>query len=291
MTKVLVLGANGNFGKAAAQAFAAAGWEVARFTRGGDMTTAAQGAAVIVNGLNPPAYHDWARIIPAITAEVSAAAKASGALLIVPASVYNYGVQPGVWGPATPQVPCSRKGAIRVEMERAYRKLADEGVKVALLRAGDFVGAGAGTLWRMAMLKTPGKVVALGKGRRAYGYLPDLGRLCVRLAEARDTLPAFTDLPFAGFALSAEDIRDRLQALTGVPHRLGRFPWIVMTLAAPAWELAREMREMRYLYDHDHSLDPAPVAKLFPDFRATPLDVVLREHMEPQGAMVTQTGR
>ncbi|WP_227754285.1 epimerase [Stagnihabitans tardus] len=289
--KVLVLGAGGNFGKAAAEAFAASGHEVTRFRRGGDMVAAARGQDVIVNGLNPPKYHDWAHLIPAITAEVSAAARASGAMLIVPGNVYTYGVQPGVWGPGTAQVPCSRKGAIRVQMERDYRALSEQGVKVAILRAGDFVGDGPGTIWRMVMLKTPGTVAVLGRGKRAYGYLPDLGRLAVRLAEARESLPAFTDLPFAGFTLSAEDIAQRIEALTGQQQRLGGFPWWLMTLASPFWELARELREMRYLYDHSHSLDPAPVQALFPDFRATPLDVVLREHLPGHSAMVTQTGR
>jgi len=54
---VLVLGASGLFGSHAAQAFAEAGWTVRRFRRGSDMAAAAQGAQVIVNGLNPPKYH------------------------------------------------------------------------------------------------------------------------------------------------------------------------------------------------------------------------------------------
>ncbi len=44
----------GHFGRRAAAAFAAAGWEVRRYARGTDMAAAAQGAQVIVNGLNPP---------------------------------------------------------------------------------------------------------------------------------------------------------------------------------------------------------------------------------------------
>ena len=73
-------------------------------------------------------------------------------------------------------------------------------------------------------------------------------------------------------------------------------PAWLMTLTSPVWEMARELREMRYLYDHSHALDPEPLAKLLPDFRATPLDAVLREHlahlMPDQGkVMATQTGR
>ena len=87
--------------------------------------------------------------------------------------------------------------------------------------------------------------------------------------------------------------------MLGHPLKVRRFPWWAMTLAAPCWELARELREMRYLYDLPRSLDPAPMAALLPEFLMTPLDTVLREQVErlvPKGAsqgneMVTQTGR
>ena len=62
---VLVLGASGNFGARMAEAFAAAGWKVRRYRRGTDMAAAAKGADLIVNGLNPPMYHNWAQLIPA----------------------------------------------------------------------------------------------------------------------------------------------------------------------------------------------------------------------------------
>ena len=94
---VLVLGASGLFGSRAAQAFGAAGWQVRRYQRGTDMTAAAMGADVIVNGMNPPMYHNWAQLIPQITSQVLGAAKASGATVIVPGNVYPYGNQPGPW--------------------------------------------------------------------------------------------------------------------------------------------------------------------------------------------------
>lgn len=95
MAVVLVAGASGLFGARAAQAFQAAGWQVRRYQRGTDMNEAAMGADVIVNALNPPMYHDWAGLIPQITAQVLAAARASGATVIVPGNVYPYGDQPG----------------------------------------------------------------------------------------------------------------------------------------------------------------------------------------------------
>ena len=115
--------------------------------------------------------------------------------------------------------------------------------------------------------------------KRAYAYLPDMARAAVGLAERRASLPAFADVPFAGFTLSMEDVAQGLERLTGKPMRLTPFMWWFMRLAGPFWELARELNEMRYLFDTSHQLDPAPLARLLPDFRATPLDEVLRQEI------------
>ena len=108
---VLILGGSGKIGSHTADAFWNAGWEVRHYDRKtGDMTAAAMGADVIVNGLNPPAYHDWERTIPAITAQVIAAAKASGATVIIPGNIYNFGDQPGVLDENTPQTAHTTQG-------------------------------------------------------------------------------------------------------------------------------------------------------------------------------------
>ena len=290
---VLVLGANGNFGSHAAREFGAAGWQVRRFQRGSDMAAAAMGVEVIVNGLNPPNYHNWARLVPEITAQVIAAGLASGATVLVPGNVYVFGDQPGIWGAETPHRPVSRKGAIRVEMERAYRQASEKGLRVILLRGGDFLDPAAqNSIFNLAVLKKLAKGIVTSPGsataRRAHAYLPDIARAAVGLAGVRASLPAFADIPFAGHSFSMEDLRGRLQALSGRPVRLAQFGWLPLRLLAPVWELARELVEMRSLYDTPHSLDPAPLAALLPDFRATPLDIILAAHLpvaSPQSAL------
>jgi hypothetical protein len=56
-----------------------------------------------------------------------------------------------------------------------------------------------------------------------------------------------------------------------------------MALAAPFWELARELREMRYLSDLPHRLDDAPLRALLPDFRATSFAEVVASHIAALG--------
>ena len=131
----LVLGASGGFGGQVASALKSAGWTVRRYRRGTDMAAAAKGADLIVNGLNPPAYHDWDRLIPEITISVLAAGKASGATLLVPGNVYPYGTEPGPWNAETPHRPTSRKGHIRAEMEARYRDASAHGQRTSCCEA------------------------------------------------------------------------------------------------------------------------------------------------------------
>ena len=276
---VLILGPSGKIGTHAARAFSAAGWEVRSYRRGTDMTAAAIGAAVIVNGLNPPNYHDWARQVPRITAQVIAAARASGATVMVPGNVYVFGDEAGTWDETTPHRATTRKGRIRVEMERAYR---ESGVRTIVLRAGDFIDPdGKGDLLSVVVLKrlAKGRITALGPADvpRAHVWLPDWAATAVALADRRDTLARFEDVPMPGLTVSIRHLADEIGRQTGRTPRIERFPWWLMTLAAPVWELAREMREMRYLFATPHALGGDRLARLVPDAPSTPLsDVVTR---------------
>lgn len=278
MPTVLILGATGKIGRHSATTFANSGWTVRPYVRGTDMTAAAQGCDVIVNGLNPPAYHDWGRIIPAITEQVTAAARASGATVILPGNVYNFGDQGGTWSETTPQRPVARKGRIRAEMERAYRA---SGVRTVVLRAGNFIDPDHNNDVMSAIFLRnirSGRITLPGGADvvQAYAYVPDWARAALMLAERRETLAIFEDVPFPGHAFTARDLKHELEHATGRTLRFVDFPWWAMTLLSPVWELAREMREMRYLWDTPHSLDPTKFDRLLPEFRPTDTAAAMR---------------
>ncbi|WP_370207963.1 NAD-dependent epimerase/dehydratase family protein [Pararhodobacter marinus] len=277
----LILGANGKVGGHVARAFRAAGWAIRPYQRGTDMTRAAQGCDVIFNGLNPPNYHDWANILPAITTQVLDAAKASGASVLFPGNVYVYGTRPGPWDDTTPHVPVTRKGRIRAEVEARYRAAADAGVQTILLRAGDFIDPDSDQdLMGIVFLKKLHKGIVTTMGDpdadHAYAYLPDLARAMVMLADKRAALPAFSDTPFPGQTFTIRELTASLSQMTGRPLSIRRFPWWALRLGGPFWELAREMTEMRYLYDLPHRLSDGPLSQRLPEFRATPLGEVLQ---------------
>ncbi|MCF6233622.1 MAG: epimerase [Rhodobacteraceae bacterium] len=270
----LILGASGRFGRNAAEQFTKAGWAVRRFDRAhDDLNIAAKGVDVIVNGWNP-GYPDWQKLVPDLTGKVIAAAKSSGATVILPGNLYVFGAgTPGPWSQTTPHKAANPLGRIRIEMEAVYRR---SGVGCIVLRAGDFIDTRASGNWLdRVMLKTLPKGVFTYPGApdidHAWAYLPDLCRAAVELAGLRDQLPAFADIAFPGFTASGAEIAAQIGTLTGTKVRVKQMSWLPLQLARPFWRMGACLLEMRYLWDTAHQLDGDLFASLLPDFRATPL--------------------
>ena len=276
---VLILGASGKIGRHTAKAFEFKGWEVRRFNRHNDiMKASAVGADVIVNGMNPQNYHDWKSIIPSITQQVIDAANATGATVLLPGNVYHFGNEPGTWSEKTIVNPVSRKGRIRFDMERAYQS---SGVQTIVLRAGNFIDPDCqGCVMSEIYMRniTKNKVILPGPPdkRQSMCYVPDWARAATSLAEMRNKLSQFEDIPFPGHTITAHDLKSRLERLTETELKFSKFPWWLFNLASPFWELAREMNEMRYLWNTDHALCGKRFQELLPNFVETDFDTVLK---------------
>src|SRR5262245_6593235 len=81
-------------------------------------------------------------VLPMIDNSI-AAARASTARILLPGTIYNYGPNAyPVLREDAPQHPLTRKGAIRVELERPLAEASHNNVRTIVLRAGDFFGAG-----------------------------------------------------------------------------------------------------------------------------------------------------
>lgn len=291
---VLVLGATGRFGRAAADAFWNAGWRLRTFDRATDrLPDAAMGADVIVNGWNPT-YDRWAEQLPRLTDQVIAAARASGATILQPANIYVFGADaPGTLGPATPHAATNPLGRLRIKMED---KLRASGVPVIFLRAGDFIDTTASGNWFDRVL-----LAKLARGRleypgdpdvpHAWAWLPDLGRAAVALAARRDTLAHVEDVTFPGYSLTGRELTGLVARAAGRPIRLARFAWWPVRLARPFWRLAPGLLEMRYLWDMPHRLDGGRFHDLVGDFVPTPEGEAISTALAGLAAQRTATQR
>lgn len=307
MPKVLVLGARGRFGLAATEAFSSAGWEVKAQSRHADaawptgvegiscdardasaLKKAACGADVVVNALNP-LYTDWERHAKRLAGNALAAAESSGALLMLPGNIYNFGrLLPSRLNEATPQVPDTSKGRIRIEMEGEMRAAADRQVNSVVVRAGDFFGGrGRGSWFDLVIAKSLPKGIMTYPGPtdtlHAWAYLPDLAETFVRLAGIRHAIRGFRQYHFAGHAFTGIELHRALEKITGKTLRIGTMPWALIRIASPFSPMMKAISEMRYLWQRPHTLEEDLLAGLLGNLPRTPLEEALSEALKQLG--------
>ncbi len=319
----LVLGASGGIGGEVARQLRDAGWTVKALKRGLaaaqelrdgvhwlrgdalnalDVAGAAQGCSVIVHAVNPPGYRDWDRLVLPMLDNAMAAATAQQATLVLPGTVYNFGPDAfPLLREDSPQRPVTRKGAIRVEMEARLHAATARGLRVLIVRAGDFFGPQAGNNWFSQGLVKPGKAVtsisnpaAAGVGHQ-WAYLPDVARTMVELLARRASLPAFASFHMAGHwdatgRQMAEAIQ-RVAARHGRKPRIGSLPWWLLDLASPFVTTFREMREMRYLWQQPVRMDNARLVEVLGREPHTPLDEAVETALRGLGCLPQRASR
>ena len=304
---VLILGANGRVGAAAARAFADAGWRVLAQVRRAPaqpragieplavalhdtdaLAAAAAGASVVVYAVNP-IYTRWdAEAMPMLESGLAVATRLHAHFLL-PGNVYNHGEQmPPLLREDTPQRPTTRKGEIRVGMEAAIATACASGaISATVIRAGDFFGAGAGSWLDQAIAKSlpQGKLVYPGPMglAHAWAYLPDLASAFVAVAAQSGS--GFRSLNFAGhtatgteFLAALEQAAADLGLAPPQGFRRGGMPWGIIRAVGLVHPMWRELARMSYLWRVPHALDGQRLAAL-PGVQHTPLRQALRQSL------------
>jgi nucleoside-diphosphate-sugar epimerase len=294
----LVIGATGGIGGEAASALVRHGWTVRALTRraqpskagiawiegdamvAADVARAARGVGLIVHAANPPGYKNWGKLVLPMIDNTIAAAKAEGARILLPGTVYNFGLEAlPLIDEAAPQNPATRKGKIRVEMERRLQAASMQGAPVLIVRAGDFFGPHAGNNWFGQAVVKPGAPVKSvtepsAKGlAHAWAYLPDLAETMARLLDRSDRLAAFEVFHFGGHLLAWGEMAASVRRVTGQPKLpVMSFPWWLIVALSPVVQVFGEMAEMRYLWREPLVLDDRKLRAFLGDVPHTPLD-------------------
>jgi nucleoside-diphosphate-sugar epimerase len=318
MNKALILGATGGIGSELAIQLRDKGWQVRAMKRGleqaavkdgiewvpgdalnaAEVLSAAQGCDVIVHGVNPPGYRRWAEVVLPMIDNTIAAARAQGALIVLPGTVYNYGPDAfPLLKESSPQRPLTRKGAIRVQMESRLEAAAASGdLRVLIVRAGDFFGPNVRNSWLAQAMIQPGQAVKTVKlpmddgVAHQFAYVPDVARTMVELLDRRDELSAFARFHLAGhWDASGKDIGRAIQRSVvrhgGPEPRMTAFPWWMMRLASPFVATLREMQELRYLWRTEVRLDNHKLIEFLGHEPHTPLDEAMDLTLEGLGCV------
>jgi nucleoside-diphosphate-sugar epimerase len=313
----LIVGVTGGLASEVAKALVAHGWSVRGLTReparakprfpelaaidwragdamsADDVQRAAEGAALILHGANPPQYRNWRGLAIPMLANSIDAAKAVGARIILPGNLYNFGPDaPQPLREDTPQQPSTRKGRIRVEMEEMLRE-----ARSLVVRAGDFFGQHAPGSWLSNAVVQPGRTLHAivdpgsdGVGH-TWAYLPDLAEAIAHLADIDEKLTEHEVIHFRGHWL--EDGREMMEAIRRAARNpklpIRRFPWWAIALSAPVVRLPREVAEMRYLWQYPFGLDNTKLVKLIGAEPHTPLDAAVALTLQHLGCLPKQT--
>lgn len=319
----LVLGATGGIGGETAAALARRGWQVRALVRdfagpkaaalraehprwdlvAGDamdaasVVAAAAGARVIVHAVNPPGYRDWDRLVLPMIDHTIAAARAIGARVLLPGTLYNYDpADLPVLAEDAPQRATTRKGRIRVAMERRLAEAAADGVRSLIVRFGDFFGPRLGNSWFSQGMVTPGVPVrrVIYPGRRgvghAWAYLPDAAEAFARLADQEQGLDAFARFHFGGhWDPDGTSMTGAIARAAGAPAmRVWHMPWAPLRLAAPFAPTVRELLEVHPFWRHPVRLDNTQLVAALGSEPHTRLDAAVAATLQGLGCLLEE---
>lgn len=306
--KILVMGAAGRLGFTAAEAFRDAGWQVKGLVRPGRASAvprkvqaveavtrdeaigAAQGCDVVLNALNP-AITEWNKNALSLAYGAIAAAEGSGAALLFPGSVWNFGrAMPPVLDENTPMHPTTRKGGMRVEIEQRIQEACDRGLRAILLRAGDFYGGGRGSWFDLVIAKDLEKQRLTYPGPldvvHAWAYLPDFTATLVRLADNRERFSPFESFGFPGHAMSGHELIATIEAATKAKFNIRPMSWWFLKTFGQFMAMGRELSELEYLWQVPHRISSDKLEAAIGEIPNTPLSQAVAASLRALGHRV-----
>jgi nucleoside-diphosphate-sugar epimerase len=247
-----------------------------------DFTTAASaGAQAVYFCLNAADYARWAQEFPPLQRAVVAAARSTGARLVVLDNLYAYGPTHGRDIVETLEAnPTSSKASTRAamtdELMRAHRA---GDIEVAIGRASDYFGPGATnsalgeTVFGGALSGRTAQVMGDPDQLHSYSYSPDVAAALVTLATRPEAAGGIWHLPVAD-ARTTRQIIGTLYALAGRRARTlaaGRGTLRLLGLLKPAM---REYQHTLYQFTDRWVVDDTKYRNAF-GAAATPLDDAL----------------
>jgi len=310
----LVLGATGGIGGETALALSRHAWNIRALSRSakpspdstgwdwvkGDaldrasVIAAAQGADAIVHAVNPPGYRNWATLVLPMIENTIAAAKSSGARILLPGTIYNYGPDAfPVLREDSPQNATTHKGKIRIALENKLEAAARDGIRCLIVRFGDFFGPKPGNSWfSQGMVKPHSPVKSIsypgGKGiGHDWAYLPDAGETFAQLMDREADLPDFARFHFRGvWDADGTQMIAAIRRVAGKPSLPARaLPWFIFKVASPFNETMRELYAMRPLWETPIDLDNTRLAQFLGQEPHTPLDSAMETTLRGLGCL------
>jgi nucleoside-diphosphate-sugar epimerase len=236
----------------------------------------ARGAATLFN-CAMPRYDRWPQDFPPIAHAVLEAAQRTDAALVMLGNVYGYGDVSGPLIETLPMAPHTVKGLVRAAM---WQEALASGARVTEVRASDYLGQGAGSLYTWMVLP------ALLRGERAtyagdpdaphsWTFTGDVAATLVAAARSERSWGRAWRVP--SHQLTARELSHRFADAANLPAPdLERMPLAALRALGETDAILAEVVEMTYLYERPLHLDAAGTQAAL-GVAASPLEQVIAD--------------
>lgn len=236
--------------------------------------TAAAGASVVYQALNPP-YHLWHEFFPTLQAAALFAAKTVNARYVSIENLYMYNSSKPM-SEASPIAPVSKKGALRQQMaEEVMAAHARGEVRTTTLRSSDYYGPGVVSsalgervFGNLAMGKKA-QLSGSTKMPHSFSYIDDVGLAAAALGTHDKALGHVWNAPHAPARTQGQMVEEACRIL-GVEPRISVVSPLMMRIVGLFVPAARASVEMMYEFttpfvvdssriEREFSLSPTPI--------------------------------
>ncbi|AKT37649.1 NAD-dependent epimerase/dehydratase family protein [Chondromyces crocatus] len=253
----------------------------------GDMTDlafaeeATRGASVVYDCMNPP-YPRWPELLLPMARGALQGATRAGARLVALDCLYMYGRPSEPMREDTPHAPCSKKGALRVELANLRMGAHQRGdVQVAVGRASDFFGAALPfSCWNERFFQRvfagkPGECMGDPDMPHAYTYVNDVAHALRTLGAHEAAFGSVWHLP-TNPAESTRALASRLGRALDLEIRMVRVPKLALRAVGLFSPFMREVAEMAYQWEVPFVVDDARFRATFGE-GPTPVEEAVAE--------------
>jgi nucleoside-diphosphate-sugar epimerase len=218
-----------------------------------------RGAATVFN-CAMPAYDRWPTDWPPLAHSLLTAAERAGANYVMLGNLYGYGHVDGSFTEDLPMAPTTVKGRVRAQMwNDALAAYKSGRVRVSEVRASDFLGAGAVSLYTLAVLP------AILTGERAaypadldaphsWTGTEDAARTLIAASRSERSWGRAWHVP--SITSSVGELTQRFAQMAGTgPSKLERVSALEFDTLSAANPIFAEVREVLYLLEGFRELD------------------------------------
>ncbi|MFF4397057.1 NAD-dependent epimerase [Streptomyces sp. NPDC001480] len=240
------------------------------------LTELTEGADTLFTTAAPP-YHLWPEQFPVLSASLLSTARRTGVAYVMLGNLYAYGP---VSGPITPDLPLTATGPKGRTRARAWEEAAASGVKVTEVRAAQFYGAGAVSVFSLMVQRQvmEGRLVLVPQELdvpHSYSAIGDTARTLVAASRNEQAYGRAWHVPTS--TLSVRELAGRLADLADAPKpRMEEMTERDLTLLAFTEPFWAEMHEVLTKPGHPFVIDYSETEKIL-GVSVTPVNDVLGE--------------